>query len=82
MYPGRMERCGIIHHVAGARAAGETGIYGKLIFGTLGSDKKGHNYTRSKITLSHANTGKGLIFEPNAPKTYRISVSLKALRTS
>jgi hypothetical protein len=82
MYPGRMERCGIIYHVAGTRAAGETGIYGKLIFGTVGSDRKGQNYTRSKITLSHANTSKGLIFEPKTPKTSRISISLKALLAS
>ena len=82
MYPGRMERCAVIYHVAGTRAAGETGIYGKLIFGTLGSDRKGQIYTRSKITLSHANTSKGLIFELNTPKTSPISVSLKALRAS
>jgi hypothetical protein len=68
MYPGRIERCGIIHHVAGTRAAGDTGICGKLIFGTLGSDRKGQNCTRSKITLSHPNTSKGLIFDPNPSK--------------
>jgi len=33
-----------------------------------------------KITLSQANTSKGLIFEPNASKTPRISISLKAHR--
>jgi hypothetical protein len=71
-----MEHREIIRHVAGTRAAGEPGIYEKLIFGTLGLDRKGKNYTRSKITPSHANTSKGLIFELNSSKTPRISVSL------
>lgn len=48
MNPGRMGRCGIINHVTGTRTAGVTGIYGKLIFGSLGLNSKGkkHAFTR------------------------------------